>query len=315
MHIVVLAGGLSHERDVSERSGRRVAEALKERGHTVEVRDADSTLLNSLRDNKPDVVIPMLHGAAGEDGTLRDVLEALEIPYVGSTPDACRMAFDKPVAKSIVASAGIAVPQGVALPHSTFRELGAEAVMNAVLNRVGLPAIVKPARGGSSLGVTVIREAAALPAAMVSAFAYGEVAIIEQFIEGIEVAVSVVETVVGPSALPAVEIRPDGGVYDYAARYTAGLTEFFCPARLSDDVTARVLETAVTTHLALDLRDLSRSDLIVDRNGGVWFLEVNVAPGMTETSLFPQSVAAAESDLGEIFDTLVHVAVSRGGKS
>ena len=142
--------------------------------------------------------------------------------------------------------------------------------------------------------------------------AYGDVAVVEQFIEGIEVAVSVVHTVVGPRALPAVEIQPDGGIYDYTARYTAGVTEFFCPARLSESVGQLVSEAAVTTHQALGLRDLSRSDLIVDRDGTVWFLEVNVAPGMTETSLFPQSLAAANSDLGEVFETLAHLAVSRG---
>lgn len=312
MYIVVLAGGLSHERDVSERSGRRVAEALRGRGHDVDVLDTDSHLLAKLRERRPDCVIPMLHGAAGEDGTLREVLEALKLPYVGSAPNACRVAFDKAIAKSIVRSAGIAVPDGVSLPHSTFRELGAEVVMQAVIDRVGLPAIVKPARGGSSLGVTVVREASALPSAMVSAFAYGDVAVVEQFIEGIEVAVSVVHTVVGPSALPAVEIQPDGGIYDYTARYTAGVTEFFCPARLSDSVARLVADAAVTTHVALDLRDLSRSDLIVDRDGTVWFFEVNVAPGMTETSLFPQALSAANSDLGEVFDTLAHLAVSRG---
>ena len=312
MYIVVLAGGLSHERDVSERSGRRVAEALRDRGHDVEVLDTDSHLLTKLRERRPDCVIPMLHGAAGEDGTLREVLEALKLPYVGSAPHACRVAFDKAIAKSIVHSAGIAAPDGVSLPHSTFRELGAEVVMQAVIDRVGLPAIVKPARGGSSLGVTVVREASALPSAMLSAFAYGDVAVVEQFIEGIEVAVSVVHTVVGPRALPAVEIQPDGGIYDYTARYTAGVTEFFCPARLSESVGQLVSEAAVTTHQALGLRDLSRSDLIVDRDGTVWFLEVNVAPGMTETSLFPQSLAAANSDLGEVFETLAHLAVSRG---
>ena len=162
MYIVVLAGGLSHERDVSERSGRRVAEALRDRGHDVEVLDTDSHLLTKLRERRPDCVIPMLHGAAGEDGTLREVLEALKLPYVGSAPHACRVAFDKAIAKSIVHSAGIAAPDGVSLPHSTFRELGAEVVMQAVIDRVGLPAIVKPARGGSSLGVTVVREASAL---------------------------------------------------------------------------------------------------------------------------------------------------------
>jgi D-alanine-D-alanine ligase len=152
-----------------------------------------------------------------------------------------------------------------------------------------------------------------LPSALVSAFAYGDVALIEQFIEGTEVAVSVIESAAGPVALPAVEIKPDGGVYDYNARYTAGTTEFFCPARLSAELEEQVEQTAVTAHLILGLRDLSRSDMIVDNNGIVWFLEVNVAPGMTETSLFPQSVQAADSDLGEIFESLANTAFKRGG--
>lgn len=313
MKVLVLAGGLSHERDVSERSGRRVAEALKDAGHQVEVRDADAGLMKSLADNRPDVVIPLLHGSAGEDGTLREVLSALGIPYVGSTPEACRMAFDKPIAKSIAHAAGIKVPAGVALPHSTFRELGADAVITAVVQKVGLPLVVKPAHGGSSLGVSIVRDAAGLPAALVSAYAYSAVAVIEQFIEGVEVAVSVVDTAVSHTSLPAVEIQPDGGFYDYNARYVAGLTEFFCPARLTEAQAAAVANVAVTAHVALNLRDFSRSDLIVDGDGEVWFLEVNVAPGMTETSLFPQAAAAAGMDLGEVFDGLVKTAVQRGG--
>lgn len=313
MKITVLAGGLSHEREVSERSGRRVADALKDLGHDVELADADSQLLTRLVQHETDVVVPMLHGAAGEDGTLREVLQALQLPYVGSTPSACRMAFDKPVAKAIVEAAGIKVPFGFALPHTIFRELGAEGVMRAVIERVGLPAIVKPARGGSSLGATVVREAGALPSALVSAFAYAEVAVIEQFIEGTEIAVSVFENGVSVQSLPAVEIQPDGGFYDYNCRYVAGLTEFFCPARLDTATAERAANLAVAAHEALNLRDLSRSDIIVDRQGELWFLEVNVAPGMTETSLFPQSVAAAGLQLGMVFDSLVSIAVQRGG--
>ena len=313
MNVTVLAGGLSHERDVSERSGRQVANGLLDAGHDVTLHDSNAQLLEHLSANRPDVVVPMLHGAAGEDGTLREVLKALELPYVGATPSACRMAFDKSVAKAIVESAGIKVPFGISLPHTTFRELGADAVMKAVIERVGLPAIVKPTRGGSSLGATVVHDAAALPAALVSAFAYSEVALVERFIEGTEIAVSVIEDEAGVRALPAVEIRPDGGFYDYNARYTAGVTEFFCPARVSDEVTARAAEVATTAHLALNLRDLSRSDLIIDSAGEVWFLEVNVAPGMTETSLFPQSVQAAGLQLGGVMDLLVSIAHKRGG--
>jgi len=312
MQVVILAGGLSHERDVSEKSGRRLAEALRDIGHDVVVKDTDATLLKFLSDTKPDVVIPMLHGAAGEDGTLRDVLSALQIPYVGSTPDACRVSFDKPVAKSIVAATGIRVPTGVALPHATFRELGADSVMAAVLDRVGLPAMVKPARGGSAQGANIVTEPSQLPSALVGAFAYGEVAVIERFIEGTEVAASVIETEDELKVLPIVEILPDSGFYDYHHRYTAGITEFFCPTRLDETIVKRIETAAKTIHSSLGLRDFSRSDLIVDKEGEIWFIEVNVAPGLTETSLFPQSAEASEAELGMIFDSLIKRAVKRG---
>ena len=200
----------------------------------------------------------------------------------------------------------------MALPHATFRELGAGGVLDAVVARLGLPLMVKPTRGGSSLGATVVRSAADLPAAMVAAYAYGEIALVESFVRGTEVAVSVVDDADGPRALPVVEVVPDGGFYDYGARYTAGATEFFTPARLSDDVLAGCAETAVTVHRTLGLRDWSRSDLIVDADGTPWFLEVNVAPGMTETSTYPQAVLAAGLDLGAVTASLIERAVGRG---
>jgi D-alanine-D-alanine ligase len=309
--VLVLAGGLSHERDVSLRSGRRVAEALRDRGFEVEVRDVDSTLLASLRDDPPACVLPLLHGATGEDGAIREVLELAAIPYVGSGPAACRVAFDKPVAKTIVTAAGIATPPAVVLPHETFRELGAAAVMTAMAEKLGLPLIVKPARGGSALGCTVVRAAADLPSAMVDAFAYGDTALVERFVEGQEVAVGVYDDGEGPRALPAVGIVPDGGVYDYTARYTAGSTEFFVPARLEPEVAAACADVALRAHEVLGLRDLSRTDLIVDAQGTVWFLEVNVAPGMTETSIVPLAVEASDVDLGELFGRLVRAATVR----
>ena len=149
--IVVLAGGLSHERDVSLRSGRRTAEALRSAGLEVAERDVDSGLLAALLADPPTCVVPMLHGESGEDGAIREVLDLLGVPYVGSGPAACRTAFDKPVAKSVVARVGITTPLGVCLPHETFRELGAAQVMDAVIARLGLPIVVKPARSGSSL--------------------------------------------------------------------------------------------------------------------------------------------------------------------
>lgn len=309
--MVVLAGGLSYEREVSLRSGRRVAEALRSLDVDVEVRDADSTLLAALRADPPDAVFPLLHGAAGEDGAIRDVLELLGVPYVGAPPDACRVAWDKPTAKAVVRGAGLRTPESVALPKEIFHDLGADAVLDRVVARLGLPLFVKPAKGGSALGADLVREAAELPAAMVGCFAYGDTALIERSISGTEVAVSVIESAAGPVALPPVEIVPADGRYDYAARYESGATELITPARLAATTAAEAARVATTAHRAFGLRDLSRTDLIVDPSGTVYFLEVNVAPGMTETSLLPVALTAADLDLGMVSRDLLARAVSR----
>jgi D-alanine-D-alanine ligase len=311
--VVVLAGGLSHERDVSLRSGRRVSEALESAGVESSVRDVDAGLMDWLRRERPDCVVPLLHGEVGEDGALREILELAGVPYVGAAPEAARVAFDKPIAKQAVSSAGLRTPASVTLPADTFREVGAAAVMAAVVDRLGLPLAVKPARGGSALGFGVVRDADDLPSAMVSCFSYGPVALVEQFVEGVEVAVPVLDLDGVATPFPAVEIRPDGGVYDYTARYTAGATEFVVPAAVSDATAAECARVAETAHTSLGLRDLSRSDLIVDSDQNVWFLEVNVAPGMTETSLVPLSVEAAGLDLGKVFAALcARAAAGRG---
>ena len=310
--VLVLAGGLSHERDVSLRSGRRVSEALRGSGLEVVERDVDSSLLTYLRSERPSCVVPMLHGETGEDGAIREVLELLSVPYVGAEPSSCRTAFDKPVAKAVARRAGILTPDSVCLPHETFRELGASAVMAALVERLGLPLMVKPAKSGSALGCAVVRTAEELPTAMVNAFAYGDVALLEQFVVGLEVAVPVIDDGSGPRVLPAVAIQPDGGVYDYTARYTAGSTEFVTPAPVSPAVASAVAEVALRAHEALGLRDLSRSDLIIDAQDRIWFLEVNVAPGFTETSTVPLSIQAASLDLGDVCASLVQAAITRG---
>ncbi|HEY3003850.1 MAG TPA: D-alanine--D-alanine ligase [Kribbellaceae bacterium] len=309
--VLVLAGGLSHERDVSLRSGRRVAESLRAVGVDVEISDVDAGLVDRLRTEPPNAVFPLLHGVTGEDGALRQVLDLYDVPYVGSDAAACRTAFDKPTASSVVRRAGLRTPESVVLGHETFRELGAAALMERVAGRIGLPLVVKPARGGSALGASVVRSVEELPSAMVNCFAYGPVALIERYAQGVEVAVTVVDTGDGPHALPAVEIRPDSGFYDYEARYTAGSTQFVVPATLDDPVAAACAEAAVTAHRALGLRDLSRSDLVVDADGVPWFLEVNVAPGMTETSLVPLAAEAAGLELGVLCRDLLAVAAAR----
>jgi D-alanine-D-alanine ligase len=306
--VVVLAGGLSHERDVSIRSGRRVADALRTAGVDVTVHDVDADLVPALADTRPDLVWPLLHGASGEDGSVRDVLELLNLPSVGTGPRASRIAWSKPIAKTSVTRAGLATPEFVTLPQSLFRELGANRILDAVVAKLGLPLVVKPSRGGSALGVTLVQSPEDLPRAMVACFAYSDTALIERAVQGTEVAVSVVELDGEPVALPAVEVVTEGP-YDYDARYNPGRTEYFAPARLSPELADKAAEVAVAAHRALGLRHLSRTDLIIDGDGQPWFLEVNVAPGMTETSLFPQAAEAGGHDLPTLYRRIVEDAL------
>lgn len=310
--VVVLAGGISHERDVSLRSGRRVADCLLEHGIRVELRDPDASLLPYLRDERPDVVWPALHGASGEDGALRALLEFLGIPFVGSRAAAARLAWDKATAKTLVSREGVASPRSITLPREAFRELGADAVFETITTELVLPLVVKPVHGGSAQGVTIVTERADLPRAMVDAFTYSDVALVEQHIAGTEIAVGIVDTGDGPVALPAVEIAPLSGVYSFEARYNAGQTRFYTPARIPDDIAALAAEHAIIAHRALGLRHLSRIDMIVDGAGTPWFLEANVLPGLTETSLLPQALEAAGHDLGWVYSVLASAAIAEG---
>ncbi|MDX8029721.1 D-alanine--D-alanine ligase [Lentzea sp. BCCO 10_0856] len=309
--VAVLSGGLSHEREVSIRSGRRLSAALRSAGVMVEEWDADASLLTRLASHRPDAVVVALHGGEGENGSVQAILEMFGVPYVGTDSRACRRAWDKPTAKAELARAGLATPEWVVLPHATFRELGAKPVLDAMVSTLGLPLMLKPDQGGSALGAHVVRDAADLPAAMVGCLAYGDTVLAEQFISGVEVAVTVVDGPDGPTSLPAVEIVPETGVYDYTARYTAGLTDFHAPARLDAAAAKAVGELAVAAHRLLGLRDVSRTDAVVAEDGTVYFLEVNVSPGLTETSLLPMAVEAAGESLGEIYAGLIERAVAR----
>jgi D-alanine-D-alanine ligase len=307
--VVVLSGGISHERDVSLRSGRRVADSLAEHGIKVDMRDPDAGLLAGLRADRPDVIWPALHGASGEDGALRGLLEFLGIPFVGSRSDAARLAWDKPTAKIIVSRAGVATPRSITLPRDAFRELGADAIFEAIADELPVPLVVKPAQGGSAQGVTIVEDRANLPRAMVDAYSYGDVALVEQRITGTEIAVGIIDTGDGPVALPAVEIEPLSGVYSFEARYNAGETRFYVPARIPAEWADAAAEAALAAHRALGLRHLSRVDLIVDGAGTPWFLEANVLPGLTATSLLPQALEAAGHDLGWVYHALAEAAI------
>ena len=308
-NVAVLSGGMSLEREVSLRSGTRIAAALAEEGLRVERIDVDADLVRTLEDGGFDLAVLALHGAAGEDGTIQSVLELLRLPFSGSDVLASSLAWNKPIAQGLYARAGLAVPERVVLSQQAFRELGASAVVERAAAALGLPLVVKPATGGSSLGLTIVEDAAALPAAIVGAFSYSDTVLVERFIAGTEVSVAVLDG----RALPPVEITPKDGRYDFAARYTAGATEFHAPARLPAEVIAACEAAALAAGAAIGVRHLWRADLIVDADGRPWLLEIDTCPGMTETSLAPLAAEAAGIGFGRLCTTLVDLAVRDGG--
>lgn len=307
--VVVLSGGISHERDVSLRSGRRVVDALSRLGWQVTTAEPDARLLPALVAQRPDVVWPALHGASGEDGSLRALLDVSGLSYVGARGPAARLAWDKPTAKRIVATAGGGTPDSVTLTREVFREIGAHSAIDTILGSMHERLVVKPARGGSAQGVTVVESAEQLPRALMDAFTYADEALIEQRILGTEIALSVIETEAGPEALPAVEIQPRSGFYGFEERYTAGATRFTTPARIPADVAEAAGELALLAHRAMGLRHLSRTDAIVDRDGKPWFLETNVMPGLTETSLLPQALLSTGRDLSSAYAAITERAL------
>ncbi|MDO4259927.1 MAG: D-alanine--D-alanine ligase [Actinomycetaceae bacterium] len=295
LKILIIAGGLTHERDVSVRSGRRVANALNHVGHEVRLADLDKNLVSTITEFAPDVVWPLVHGSLGEDGSLQTLLEATGVPFVGSSSPQARLASNKPTAKALVGAAGLDTPGWLALPQALFRQLGAGQVLDVIEQGISYPVVIKPTDGGSALGISRADNTEDLRAAMVDAFAYGEHVMVESFIDGRDIAVSVVDAESGPVALPPVEIVTDDGTYDYDARYTTDETQYFVPARLGAEEIEDVMAAAVHIHTLLGLRDLSRIDFVIDQGGTPWFIDANVAPGMTDTSLLPQAAEAAGS--------------------
>ena len=311
--IAVLSGGISHEREVSLRSGRRVADALISRGHEVTLIDPDANLFAKLTALNPDVIWPALHGSSGEDGALLGLLAASGYAYVGPTAASARLAWSKPVSKTVVEAAGVASAPSITVAREAFRELGASAVLEIITKDLGHHLVVKPASGGSAQGVSIVTTTEDLPRAMVDAFTYSDVALIERFINGTEVAMTVIGGPNGVEALPAVEIVPLDGVYSFEARYTAGETNFFVPARVSEAVAKTVAGAAVAAHNALGLDYISRIDLIVDGDGRAWFLEANALPGLTETSSAPLAIEASGHEVGELYESLALAAINNRG--
>jgi D-alanine-D-alanine ligase len=310
MRVAVLAGGRTPERDVSLRGGHRVASSLSGLGHEAWIVDPDDTpLAERLQEQRPDVCWLAMHGKEGEDGTVQRLLDLLGIRYTGTAPFDCEIAFDKVLAKDALQRAGVPTPAWVVIDGSALRDLGAGAALGRAVERVGLPCVVKPSRSGSALGVGFVERESDLPAALMAALSFSGAAIVEAKVEGREVACALVGSPL--DGLPLVEIEPKGGIYDYAARYTAGSTEYFAPARLDGEVADAVTFEARRTAEALRLRDLTRVDVIVDGSGQPWILEVSVSPGMTETSLVPLAAQTAGVSLGDLCDSVIRSTLRR----
>ncbi len=307
-NVAVLSGGISLEREVSLRSGSRVADALADRGHHVTALDVDSQLVRTLEDGDFEVAFLALHGSAGEDGTIQSLLELVGLPYTGPDVLASSLAWNKPIAQGLYDRAGLSVPAHVTLTQQAFREMGAAAAVDHLAEALGMPLVVKPATGGSSLGLSVVDDAARLSQAIVGAFSYAPAVLVERFVAGTEVAV----TVLDGAALPPVEIQPKEGAYDFAARYTAGATEFHVPARLDEAVLVQCEQVAVAAYHAIGARHVSRADLIVDADGRPWLLELDTCPGLTDTSLVPLAAAAADLDFADLCERLVQLALADG---
>ncbi len=299
--VAVLAGGLSLEREVSLRSGGRVAEALADRGYRVTRLDLDDQLVRTLADGSFDVAFLTLHGKAGEDGTIQGLLDLLGLPYTGPGATASALAWDKVVCKGLWSRAGLDTPDWVSLSTDAVRDMGAARALDRIVDRLGLPLVVKPAQGGASMGVRRVERAEDLPAALVASYSYHEVVIVEQFIAGADVAVALVDG----RPLPAVEAVPKEGSYDFAARYTPGATEFFVPARFDEATLSRCAAAAVAAYQQVGGRRLARADLIVGADGRPWLLELDTCPGMTETSLLPLAASAEGWSFGALCERLV----------
>jgi D-alanine-D-alanine ligase len=310
--VAVLQGGRSLERQVSLKSGARVEDALQRLGHAAVAIDVGSDLVTRLDEVAPDAVFVALHGRDGEDGTIQELLEVLGLPYTGSGVAACIRCWDKVLTKHLLRGVGIPTPDFHAFSETAFRELGAAQALPAIEQQLDFPLVVKPAAQGSALGIKFARTAADVPAAIVSAFSYDRKVLLERYVPGRDLAVSIVEEEGVPRALPVVEAVPEGrDFYDFEARYEIGRTTFVCPAELPDGVAERTQELAVEAYRALGCAGFARVDLMLREDGELFVLEANSVPGLTETSLLPQAADAAGIPFDALVERILAMALQR----
>lgn len=305
LNLALLYGGISSEREVSLAGGRQVFESLDKDKYSVTLYDTKTDLPRLVNDAPHiDVALIILHGQYGEDGTIQGLLELLKIPYQGAGVLGSSIAIDKQVSKKMYEAAKLPVP-----PSVTLHEVDA-VYSELIVAKLGLPLFVKPATGGSSIGMTLVREEDELASAVEKALRFDNRVLVEAFIEGLELTCGVIGND-DPEALPVIEIIPDNGTsifFDYEAKYTPGATKEICPAGISDKLTKRVMELAVRAHRALHLKGYSRTDMIL-KGDDIFILETNTIPGMTRTSLLPLAAKTAGMPFSRLLDRLIELAM------
>lgn len=306
--IGVLMGGQSSERDVSLRTGAAVHRALCRRGYDVVMIDVGPTLSRDLQDQKVTLVFLALHGPGGEDGSIQGFLETLGIPYTGSGIQASAVGMHKETTKTMLAAHGIPVPAGIVVKRG-------EKISSAQALRKGKlrwPVVVKPASEGSTIGVTIVKKPAQWNEALTLAHKYDRDAMIEAYIPGHEVTVSLLgRQAEAPLVLPAVEIVAPGGFYDFSAKYEKGRTQYLCPAPLSATITKQIAALALRTYEVLGCAGAARVDFRITPRGRPYVLEINTVPGMTETSLLPMAAAQAGIGYEELTERILESAVAK----
>lgn len=308
MKVALLSGGISLERSVSLQSGRRVADSLRQLGHEVVRIDPGPGLVADLAEADPEAAFIALHGRDGEDGTVQALLGLSGIPFTGPGVAACRLSSDKGLAKHVFGMQEVPTPAWFPVTEAAIRDYGAAAGLPTAIDRLGLPLVVKPASQGSALGLTVVTDRADLAGAVVTALSYGPSALLEEWVDGRELAVSVI----GGEALPVVEAIPtERPTYDFEARYEIGATRFEAPARLSEADRAEVERVALAACAALDCLDLARVDMLLG-DDGPRVIEVDPVPGLTETSLLPQAAEAADLSFDALVGRILGLATATG---
>jgi D-alanine-D-alanine ligase len=306
VNVVVANGGRSLEREVSLRSGRRAADALQALGHDVTVIDPDHTFVARIREIEPAFVFIAMHGRGGEDGTLQDLLEILHVSYTGSDVHASGRCLDKHSFKELLAGHGLPTPEWHSFNREAFSEFGAADTLDELTEQLGLPFVLKPAREGSSLGIKFVHTPGEFGQAIVAALGYDERVLIERFVEGRELAVTVLGPAERPEPLPIVEIQTDEPFYTFRAHYDAGVATM-AVAELGEAVRQRVEEVAVRAYQVAGCRDFARVDILLDGDDTPQILEINTIPGLTETG--PARYAAEAAGLN--FTALIERVISR----